>query len=73
MVTLPHKMVGLEGMLDYGGVGLERFHCTEKCKINLSMNNITYNETSLLSDTSSSGLESSIRLQDSSDPQHTLI
>ena len=28
MVTVPHKMVGLENMLDYRGVGLERFHCT---------------------------------------------
>ena len=28
MVTIPHIMVGLERMLDYRGVGLERFHCT---------------------------------------------
>ena len=28
MVTVPHIMVGLERMLDYRGVGLERFHCT---------------------------------------------
>ena len=28
MVTVPHTMVGLERMLDYRGVGLERFHCT---------------------------------------------
>ena len=28
MVTLPHIMVKLEGMLDYRGVGLKRFHCT---------------------------------------------
>ena len=27
MVTVPHEMVGLERMLDYRGVGLERFHC----------------------------------------------
>ena len=27
MVTVPHKMVGLERMLDYRGVGLQRFHC----------------------------------------------
>ena len=27
MVDVPHKMVGLEIMLDYRGVGLERFHC----------------------------------------------
>ena len=27
MVTVPHIMVGLERMLDYRGVGLERFHC----------------------------------------------
>ena len=26
-VTVPHIMVGLERMLDYRGVGLERFHC----------------------------------------------
>ena len=29
MVTVPHIMVGLERMLDYRGVGLERFHCTK--------------------------------------------
>ena len=28
MVTVPHIMVRLERMLDCGGVGLERFHCT---------------------------------------------
>ena len=28
MVAVPHIMVGLERMLDYRGVGLERFHCT---------------------------------------------
>ena len=28
MVDVPHKMVGLERMLDYRCVGLERFHCT---------------------------------------------
>ena len=27
-VDVPHKMVGLERMSDYRGVGLERFHCT---------------------------------------------
>ena len=27
MVTVPHIMVGLERMLDYRGVGLERCHC----------------------------------------------
>ena len=27
MVTVPHIMVGLGRMLDYRGVGLERFHC----------------------------------------------
>ena len=27
MVTVSHIMVRLEKMLDYGGVGLERFHC----------------------------------------------
>ena len=29
MVTVPHKMVGLERMLDYGGVGLQTFHCSK--------------------------------------------
>ena len=28
MVTVPHRMVGLERMLDYRGVGLARFHCS---------------------------------------------
>ena len=28
MVTVPHIMVGLERMLDYRGVGLERSHCS---------------------------------------------
>ena len=28
MVTVPHIMVGLERMLDYRGVILTRFHCT---------------------------------------------
>ena len=28
MVTVPRIMVGLERMLDYRGVGLEWFHCT---------------------------------------------
>ena len=27
MVTAPHKMVGLERMPDYRGVGLQRVHC----------------------------------------------
>ena len=27
MVTVPHVMVGLERMLNYRGVRLERFHC----------------------------------------------
>ena len=33
MVTVPHIMVGLERMLDYRGVRLERLHCiiTEAC------------------------------------------
>ena len=30
MVTVPHIMVGLERMLDYRGVGLARFHCTNR-------------------------------------------
>ena len=28
MVTVPHIMVELVRLLDYRGVGLERFHCT---------------------------------------------
>ena len=32
MVTVPHIMVGLERMLDYRGVGLERFHCNRLLK-----------------------------------------
>ena len=28
IVTVPHIMVRLERMLDYRGVGLERFQCT---------------------------------------------
>ena len=28
MATVPHIMVELERMLDYRGVGLERFHCS---------------------------------------------
>ena len=30
MVILPHRMIRLEGLSDYRGVGLQRFHCT--CK-----------------------------------------
>ena len=33
MVTVPHIMVGLERMLDYRGVGLERFHCTTNINV----------------------------------------
>ena len=32
MLTVPHIMVGLERMLDYRGVRLERFHCTNYFK-----------------------------------------
>ena len=28
MATVLHEMVGLERMLDYRGVGLQRYHCT---------------------------------------------
>ena len=28
MVNVPPIMVGIERMLDYRGVGLERFHCS---------------------------------------------
>ena len=31
IVTVPHIMAGLERMLDYRGVGLERFHCMYIC------------------------------------------
>ena len=31
MVTVPHIMVGLERMLDYRGIRLERFHCMYLC------------------------------------------
>ena len=31
MVTVPHIMIGLERMLDYRGVRLERFHCIVEC------------------------------------------
>ena len=30
MVTVPHIVVGLERILDYRGVRLARFHCTQK-------------------------------------------
>ena len=30
MATVPHKMVGLERMSDYRGVGIQRFHWTHK-------------------------------------------
>ena len=33
MVTVPHIMVGLERMLDYRGVGLQRFHYTSYCEM----------------------------------------
>ena len=33
VVTVPHIMVRLERMLDYRGVGLERFHCSHKSHI----------------------------------------
>ena len=35
MVTVPHTMVGLERMLDYRGVGLERFHCIWYCVVRI--------------------------------------
>ena len=34
MVTVPHNMVGLERMLDYRGVGLQRLHCIECLRYN---------------------------------------
>ena len=40
MVTVPHIMAGLESMLDYRSVGLERFHCM--CYVSM------YSETSLI-------------------------
>ena len=33
MVTVPHIIVGLERMLDYRSVGLERFHCIRSCSV----------------------------------------
>ena len=46
MVIAPHIMVGLERMLDYRGVGLERFHCTlfttEIHYVNRVQDNITW-------------------------------
>ena len=38
MVTVPHIMVGLERMLEYRGVGLVRFHCI--CKLKLETHNV---------------------------------
>ena len=38
MVTVPHIMVGLERMLDYRGVGLERFY---RIHISLTLNTST--------------------------------
>ena len=37
MATVPHIMVELERMLDYRGVGLERFHCTVKLQLILTL------------------------------------
>ena len=42
MVTVPHVMVGLERMLDYRGVGLERFHCIYICILQLYIGNSEY-------------------------------
>ena len=41
MVTVPHIMVGLERMLDYRGVRLERFHCIAHSGVypSISINN----------------------------------
>ena len=39
MVTVPHIMVGIERMLDYRDVGLERFRCMYVC-IHLHMNGL---------------------------------
>ena len=58
MVTVPHMMVRLERMLDYRGVGLERFHCivcthkdvqTCDCTKMVSVQLMyTYNETTFI-------------------------
>ena len=40
IVAVAHIMVGLERMLDYRGVGLERFHCT----VDHSYNKLLYNK-----------------------------
>ena len=37
MVTVPHIMVGLQRMLDYRGVGLERFHRRYNLRQNVSI------------------------------------
>ena len=37
MVTVPHIMVGLEKMLDYRDVGLERFHCICICTLVITL------------------------------------
>ena len=39
MVTVSHIMVGLERMLDYRGVGLARFHCTNICTVHVCIPN----------------------------------
>ena len=41
MVTVPYIMVGLEKMLEYRGVGLERFYC-----IGIIITIITYRDLS---------------------------
>ena len=33
MVTLPYKVVGLEGMSDYSGIRVQRFHCTVNVEV----------------------------------------
>ena len=45
MVTVPHIMVGLERMLDYRGVGLERFHCISSQLDSPSLPHITFSNT----------------------------
>ena len=41
MVTVPHSMVGLERMLDYRGVGLQRFHCSSLLLVSSGFETLT--------------------------------
>ena len=47
MVTVPHEMVGLEGMLDYRGVGLQGFHCYMSYQL-IILSTISIRQTSII-------------------------